>query len=259
MKYSSFDIHIISMCNNQMNITLTWEVKTMHEKTLWFNDNIQFLFHENIVEYDMVAASLSISERFKLLEPGIIEELKLLPKEKRTKRVGLLQREDKIFSEQLISGIKDIRRKFIEQNNLTENSIISLHSDAIFLTSKKEIKDNIEGVEFKHKNTWCSYLKYDGMEMFFDGESITYKGISRDILKQHTLGLCKFLFGVFLKLENYDPSILKYLNRFQKEYLTDKLPQYYYVPFGRTGKFKMDNLKLLSYIANVTLEEMKGW
>lgn len=231
----------------------------MHEKAIWFNDNIQFLFHQNIIEYDMVAASLSISERFKLLDQKLIEELKLLPKEKRTKRVGLLQRDNKVFSEQLISGIKDIRRKFIEQNNLDEKSIISLHSDAIFFTSKKDIIDNIEGVEFKHKNTWCSYLKYNGVEMFFDGESIVYKGIPKNVLGQHTLGLCKFLIGVFSKLENYDPSVLKYLNRFQKEYLMDKLPQYYYIPFAKKGTFKMDNLKLLSYIANVTLEEMKGW
>ena len=58
----------------------------MHEKLLWTNDNIQYLFHGNIMEYDMVAASLSVSKRFQLLDNDTIEQLNLLPKKERTKR-----------------------------------------------------------------------------------------------------------------------------------------------------------------------------
>ena len=40
----------------------------MHDKLLWLNNGIQYMFNNNIVEYDMVAASLSISERYGLLD-----------------------------------------------------------------------------------------------------------------------------------------------------------------------------------------------
>jgi hypothetical protein len=36
----------------------------MNEKLTWFNKNIPYVFHSNIVEYDMNAMSVSISEKY---------------------------------------------------------------------------------------------------------------------------------------------------------------------------------------------------
>lgn len=231
----------------------------MDDKLLWFNNNIDFMFHENIVEYDMVAASVSISEKYNLLDDETIQQLKLLPKEKRTRKIGLLQRDDKLFSKQLIFGIIETRRKFMEVNNLSENNIISLHSDAVIFSSKKEIKTNIDGVEFKHKETWSGYVKYKGIEMFYNDMSITYKGVPKDIINQHTLGINKYLRDVFDKIDNYDYSVLEYISKFQMKYLQDKLPEYFYIPFGRNGNYKTDNLELFAFIANIVLMEVKSW
>ena len=231
----------------------------MHEKLLWFNDDIQFLFHENIVEYDMVAASVSVSERYKLLDDETIQLLKLMTKDKRTRKIGCLQRDDKQFSEQLISGILETRRKFIDMNGLDKSNILSLHSDAVMLSSKKEIITNIEGVEFKHKHTWSSYVHYKNIEMFYSDGYITYKGIPKDMLNQHTLGINKYLISVFDKLENYDYSVLSYLSKFQKQYLQNKLPEYFYIPFGHNGVYKLDNLELFAFITNIVLSEVKTW
>ena len=231
----------------------------MNEKLLWFNDNISYLFHANIMEYDMKAMSVSISERYNLLDEETIRILKLLPKDQRTKKIGLMQRDNKEFSDNLISCELETRRKFLEINNLDESNVLSLHSDACIFNSKRQIINNIEGVEFKHVNTWSSYMKYKNVEMFFNDGVITYKGIPKDMLNQHTLGIHKYLCNVFDKLENYDRSILEFLSKFQTKYLQDKLPDYYYIPFGKTGNFKMTNLSLFAFIANVTISEMKGW
>jgi hypothetical protein len=49
------------MCTRQ-NITIKERVDLfMYEKLLWTNPNIQYMFHSNIVEYDMRAMSVSIS------------------------------------------------------------------------------------------------------------------------------------------------------------------------------------------------------
>lgn len=231
----------------------------MHEKLLWFNDNIQYMFHENIVEYDMVAMSVSISEKFKLLDDETIRVLKLLPKEQRTRKIGMIQRDNKLFSKQLISSELEIRKRFIERNKLDEKSILSLHSDAIMFSSKKKIVSDIDGIEFKHKNTWSSYLKYKGVEMFYGDGCITYKNIPEDLLKQHTMGINKYLCNIFEKIENYDYSIMKYLSEFQCKYLQDKLPEYFYIPFGRNGTYKISNLELFAFIANVVLMEVRSW
>ena len=211
------------------------------------------------MEYDMVAASVSISEHYNLLDEDTIRLLKLLPKEKRTKKVGLLQRDNTVFSQLLISGILETRRKFIEMNNLDEKSILSLHSDAVFMSSKKQIISNIDGVEFKHKNTWSSYIRYKHISMFYANGCITYKGIPKDMLNQHTLGINKYLCKVFDMIENYDTNVLKYISTFQKQYLQDKLPDYYYIPFGKNGIYKTENLELFAFIANMVLMEVNSW
>lgn len=230
----------------------------MNEKLLWFNPNIQFMFHANIVEYDMKAMSVSISEKYHLLDQSIIDKLKRMPKEQRTKAVGLMQRDSKEYSERLIQCELETRRKFLEMNNLTESDVICLHSDACIFNSRKKIINNIEGVEFKHANTWSSYMRFKGIEMFYDGEVLEYKGVAKELLNQHSMGIHRYLCEVFNKLENYDPSIVDYISKFQKNYLQDKLPDYYYLAFGRLGDYKMSNLELFAFIANVVMREIGG-
>lgn len=230
----------------------------MNEKLLWFNPNIQFMFHANIVEYDMKAMSVSISEKYQLIDQSIIDKLKRMPKDQRTKAVGLMQRDSKEYSERLIQCELETRRKFLEMNNLTESDVICLHSDACIFNSRKKIINNIEGVEFKHANTWSSYMRFKGIEMFYDGEVLEYKGVAKELLNQHSMGIHRYLCEVFNKLENYDQSIIDYITKFQKNYLQDKLPDYYYLAFGRLGDYKMSNLELFAFIANVVMREMGG-
>ncbi len=231
----------------------------MHDKSIWLNDHIQYMFRENIVEYDMRAASLSIAERYHLLDDKLIQQMKLMPKDQRTRKVGLIQKDDKEFSEKLLKGIREIRRKFLETNGLDERNVIALHSDAVFFSSKKNIIDNIEGVQFVHKNTWTSYMRYDRVEMYYADGYITYKNVPKEALYQHTLGMNKHLLKIFEYLENYDEDIFEYLSKFQTQYLKDKLPIQYYEAFGRVDQYKMYNLKLLSFLANVVLSDVKGW
>ena len=231
----------------------------MHEKLLWMNDAIQFAFHENIMEYDMVAASLSVSKRFQLLDDAVIEQLKLLPKKERTRKVGLLQKDDKIYSEKLLQGIIDARKTFLENNGLSEKNVLSLHSDAILFYSKNRIKTTPDGIEFRNKGSWTSYIRYRNIEMLYSDGVITYKGVNKEMLKEHTMGMNLFLIKVFDMLENYDEGILPFLTKFQMQYLQDQLPQYYYLPFGKIDQFKTYNLQLLAYIANVVLQEMRRW
>ena len=232
----------------------------MHDKLTWFNPNIEFMFHANIVEYDMNAMSVSISEKYELLDKDTIELLKLLPKEQRTRKVGLIQRDNKEYSERLISCELETRRKFIETNKLSEDNVISLHSDACIFNSRKEIINDIEGIKFKHASTWVGYMRFNGVEIFYteDG-ALEFKGVPKDMINAHTLGLNLYLANIFKKIEDYDDGIIEYMSTFEDKYMRDKLPYNYYTPFGRRGEYKMSNMKLFGFLANVVLNEMKGW
>lgn len=235
----------------------------MHDKMLWTNESIQFTFHSHIQEYDMEAASVSVCEHDGLLPQEMINELKLMPKEKRTVKMGKLQRDDKMFSENLLAGIRNMRKKFIETNNLTQDEILSLHSDACILNTSRRIISNIENVNFRKKNDWNAYIRYKGIEMFYKNDIknnyIDYKNIPEELVQMHTMGFDVYLKKVFGYIENYDENVLKYISRFQKQYLQNKLPEYYYNPFGRNGQYKLSNLELTAFIAQMVIMEVKSW
>lgn len=236
----------------------------MHDKMMWFNEKIPYIFHANIVEWDMARASLSVCERFNLLDQEEIKRMKALPKLEREVQMGLHQRGNKEFSNQLLSGIREIRRKFLEANELDESNVLSLHNDAIIFNSRKKIISNIEGIKFHHDNTWDAYIRYGRVEIFYKVDetgigSLDFKNISKDKMQEHTMGLNRYLLKVFDGIESYDKGIVKYITRFQQQYLQDKLPEYYYSSFGKIGNFKTDNLELFGMIANIIIREVGSW
>lgn len=229
------------------------------DKLLWLNESITYLFRKNIVEYDMQSASLSVSERFGLIDPIRLEQLRNMPKDQRVREVGLLQKSDKEFSERMLEGIVKTRQEFLDMNHIAEDDIICLHSDAIIFNQTSPIIDKVDNVQFIVKNNWTSYLRYDNVEIYYGDGVITYKGIPKEMLKFHTLGINKFLLQVFSMIESCDENIIPFLRKFEKRYLQDKLPDYYYISFGRQSTYKMENLKLFALIANAIMGDMYEW
>lgn len=236
----------------------------MHDKMLWFNEKIQYIFHAHIVEWDMEKASLSVCERYNLLPKEEIIRMKSLPKLEREKAMGMHQRGNKEFSNQLLSGIREVRRKFLEANELDESNILSLHNDAIIFNSRKEIISNIDGINFHHDNTWDAYIRYGRVEIFYKIDelgngSLEFKNVGQDKIQEHTFGLNRYLTKVIDYIENYDINVLKYMKKFQKQYLQDKLPEYYYSAFTKIGDFKTSNLEFFALIANIVVQEVNSW
>jgi hypothetical protein len=64
---------------------------------------------------------------------------------------------------------------------------------------------------------------------------------------------------VFSYIENYDMDVFNYVSKFNKQYLQDKLPEYYYFSFGKAGPYKNSNLELFATVAEMLLKEVKTW
>jgi hypothetical protein len=41
------------------------------------------------------------------------------------------------------------------------------------------------------------------------------------------------------------------------KYLRDKLPEYYYISFGKSGKYKLENMYLLGHIMRIAMDVIK--
>lgn len=95
--------------------------------------------------------------------------------------------------------------------------------------------------------------------MFYNDGYIEYKGAVQQLIDQQRMGINLYLIKIFKYIENYDTQILKYMSRFQRDYLMDQLQEFVYESFGRLGDFKYANLELFAYIANIVVQEMKRW
>ena len=228
------------------------------DKLLTYNPEVTHVFHGKIMECDMREASLQISEVFHYLPQEVIDELKLLPKKERVVRVGNIQKQDPSFSDKYYTKLKEVRKHFIEVNNIADDEIISLHSDAIFINTKKQLNMIVDDIEFKSKHQWTSYIKYENIEMFYndDNETVTYKGIPDELLKIHTIGICRHILKMFKMIENGDDDVFAYLSAYQTKYLKGELSDNTYLPFGKVNGNKFhDNLKLLSYLCKIAIKE----
>lgn len=235
----------------------------MHDKMLYYNENRPFMFHKVIYEYDMNAASLSLSERYKLLPDETIQHLKLLPKQERVIQTGLIRKKDKEFSRIVDEKLRDVREMFINENKISEDDILSLHSDAIIFTSTRKIKTNIDGINFKQSFQGDGYIRFKRLEMFYtnqNGGYIEYKGAPKELIQTHTLGINRYLIKIFKYIDDFeDEQLFRYMTTFQQRYLQDQLQEHFYVSFGKVGNYKFSNLELFAYIANIVLNEVKLW
>jgi hypothetical protein len=68
-----------------------------------------------------------------------------------------------------------------------------------------------------------------------------------------------YLNKIFEKIENYDETVVEYIAEMNSKYLQDKLPDFFYLPWGKLGKYKIDNLQLFSFLANVVIKELRSW
>lgn len=233
-----------------------------HDVMLCQNKDIEYIFHGNIMECDMCEASVQLSDVFNLLPKDKVEQLKLLSKKERVKMVGCIQRDDPEFSKRLHEHLMSVRKDFIALNKISDDDIVCLNHDAIFINTNKKLINKVDNIEFKIKHTWNSYIRYNNIEMYYNdlNGTITYKNIPSDVLACHTIGLCRHFVKLFCMLENYDEDVLQYLSRFQQQYLQNKLSDSYYIPFGKpNGPLKTENLKILAYLCKIALREKFIW
>jgi hypothetical protein len=85
------------------------------------------------------------------------------------------------------------------------------------------------------------------------------KNVGKDKIQEHTFGLNKYMIKVIGDIEAYDKNVLKYMRKFQQQYLQDKLPEYYYSAFAKIGDFKTTNLELFGLMANIVIREVGSW
>lgn len=208
-------------------------------QTTWLNPNIEYLFGDEITEYDMRDAGFNLIKQYRLLPDEKIRELSMIPKGyERNVQVGILQGKDKEFSEALLSKFAEMRKIFIETNGLTDDDIISVKKDAIFTVGTVK-RTHFGGVVFVPKNHYTSYLRFpeiNNLEIYYDSGNMDIKGMSDQAVNRHRLYMYDFIRSVIEMIENNSSRVKRYLIKFISDYKSHDLEDPFYIEFNSLSK-----------------------
>lgn len=208
-------------------------------KSIWLNSNIEYLFNDDIIEYDMSDAGFSLIKQYRLLPDEKIRELTLLGKGKeRHIAVGILQKNDKEFTKRLMDKFTEIRAIFIAANNLTDDDIISVKKDAIF-TTKHCSKLKFGNIVFAEKNRYTSYIRFSdihNLELYYSSSKIDIKGMSDKAVNRHRLYMIDFLRKCISMIESKNSRVKRYLDNFISDYKSMELDEEYYLEFNNISR-----------------------
>lgn len=225
----------------------------LYKKNHFTNQNIPYLFNTEITEYDMKDAGFSITREFQLLPDDVIKSLIPIAKEKRKKKLGLIQRDDASYREATKKGFERARKLFFEENDLDDSDIIAIKKDAIF-TSKRCNKQQIgKYLLFREKNHYTSFIQLrKDFEIYYNPTQIDVKGISDDMIKYHDHYLLDFIRKFFEMMETEDEAtVLRYLKRFSNKYKRRELEVGFYREFNAKSE--------LIIVGDYSLEDFENY
>lgn len=225
-------------------------------KSTWLNPNIEYLFNDDIIEYDIHDAGFSLIQQYQLLPPEKIKELERIPRGiQRHIQVGVLQRDDKEFSKRLTDKFTEVRALFMMVNQLKDDSIISVKKDAIYTIGKVK-RTTFGKVKFMEKNHYSSYIRFPditNLELYYGENGIDVKGMGDAAVNRHRLYMLEFLRKTIKSIEEQDSSVKRKFMRFFNRYKFDELDEEFYIEFNNVSR---DQNKLFNY-ANLLIPLLK--
>lgn len=216
------------------------KISTLYERDQYLNKSIDYIISSDIIEYDISSAGYSISRRYKLLDEKTLDMLGSLDKKSRQIRIGLLCRDNPKYNEALKSAFVNIRKEFFMANSITDDDILSIKKDAIFLLRHVNNVNFGDYVTFAEKNKYSSYFYINKTEFYVGSGTLDVKGISDDKLELHRDYMLDFLYNIFKMMEVTDfKYIIKELVAFTNHYKARNLDVGYYRELNSESSYRM--------------------
>lgn len=217
--------------------------------SLWQNKNylisLPFIVATNIYEYDIKKANISI-----LLHEGAIDKSEYnrlydLPKLQRQIEIGYMIRNNPEIDSILSNGIKEMKKRFFESNNIEDHSIVSIKNDAVFIMNDKPAVTVFDNVEFVLKNTYSSFYRLNkNIEIYFRSDRINntmqfdVKGINDEILSLHQNHMCSWLAQIMYSIEVGDIQLaISDIQIFFDDFVNRRLPIEFYRTFDSVSGY----------------------
>lgn len=169
--------------------------------------DISYLTNVFVTEYDISKANINVLYTYGAISKEIYDWLYDAKKIVREKYIGMLQREDRKYTDTLKKGIIEAKRQFFQANQIQDREVLSIKNDAVFLINRTPDITKFGLIEFKKKSTYSSFYKIQNLEMYYfynpitKEEFIEVKGISDKNLELHKNGFLQILMDVFCTIQ----------------------------------------------------------
>lgn len=226
---------------------------------------IPYYINGTIYEYDISKANINILFNKGAISEQEYENIKLMSRESRQIYVGYMLRDNKKLSSVLSEGLAEFRSKFIDSNDISQDNILSVKKDAMFIINTKPRITKFENVEFMCKNIYSSFFKIGRLEAYYafdrfnDTETIDIKGINDSKLSLHIDGMLYFICEVFKSiLTSTIDDTISYIKQFHSDYLNRELPVEYYREFNEDSCFRVTDSMATYLLNNSSQSELKN-
>jgi len=203
----------------------------------------------------MKEAGLSLTKEYRLLSDSTISKIEKLSKKERTIRLGVIQKDDKEFSEKLKAAFMDARERFFDANDINEEDIISIKKDAIFTTKYCEHQKFGSYINFRPKNKYTSYVylgktssQNKALEFYYGNGKLDVKGISENMLILHDKYMSDIIRTYFRYMEEKSKNeTLSYLSKICTKYKWKEMKLGYYREYNTLSQIKFTDDAMYVY------------
>lgn len=216
-------------------------VSNLYEKHNYLNKDIEYLISREIIEYDIKSAGFNLIKHYKLLDDSKISHLESLSKKQRQITIGLYQKNNKKFAEELNSKFVEARKTFFTANDLIDDDVLSIKKDAI-ITLRRCYNTEFDNIQFDEKNIYTSYFYMNKFEFYLGDTKLDVKGISDDKLLLHQDYMIDFLQKILKMLEvSSTKQTIVNLKEFAYYYKNKLLHHGYYRELNRDSLYRLNN------------------
>lgn len=208
------------------------ELSNLYKKHNFLNKNIKYIKNNVITEYDMKEAGFNLLKRINTFNNEELVYLESLTKEKRTIAIGKYLKNHPNVNKILMEEFVKARKVFFELNNISDNEVLSIKKDAIFLINKKCAYTKIDNyIEFRPKHNYTTFINISNNEFYFNSytKELDVKGLPEESKKHHQDYLFKEL-KKFLLLDSKGERklLIEELLYFKNDFVCNNLEDGYY-------------------------------
>lgn len=238
----------------------------LYENINYTNKEIPFLISNYIREYDIRKANINILYNANVISDNEYNYLLNAPRDERQVKIGLLEQHNPFIVKILQDGIIKAKEQFFKANNITNNDVLCIKNDAVFLINKVAYNNKFGNIEFVNKNVYTSFYRLNNLELYYYNdmmlgtEKIDIKGMKDQQLMLHQKYFLEFLLVTFESAQTQSiKDTLDIVITFYNRYLNLEVEKEYYREFNPESLYSMKKISnIFSYKSPyITQEQLK--